>query len=96
MPAYVVAYVSVNDPDSMGRYATTVGPITESHGGRYLFAGPGAETLDGEWPGDGLAIIEFPSREAALRWYESSEYAEVKPLRLAAGPTALVVTPDVQ
>jgi uncharacterized protein (DUF1330 family) len=96
MPAYVVAYSAVNDPEAMGRYVSSAGPITESHGGRYLFAGPGAETLDGEWPGDSLAIIEFPTREAAMRWYESSEYAEVKPLRAAAGPTGLVLTPDVQ
>jgi uncharacterized protein (DUF1330 family) len=96
MPAYVVSYVAVNDPDAMGRYATTAAPITEGHGGRYLFAGPGAETLDGEWPGDAMAIIEFPSREAAMRWYESQEYAQAKPLREAAGQTALIVTPDVE
>ena len=95
MPAYVVAYVAVKDPESMGRYVDAVTDVTLSHGGRYLFAGPGAEVLEGDWPGDGLAIIEFPTREAAQRWYESAEYTEVKPLRQAAGPTALVLTPEV-
>ena len=95
MPAYVVAYVMVTDPPSMGAYASQVEAVTESFGGRYLFAGTGAEVLEGDWAQDGMAIIEFPSREAAQRWYDSPEYAPLKALRQAAGPTALVLTPDV-
>ena len=95
MPAYVVAYVKVTDPESMGAYASQVEALTKSFGGRYLFVGPGAEVLEGDWPLDGMAIIEFPSREAAQRWYDCPEYAPLRALRQAAGPTAVVLTPDV-
>ena len=95
MPAYVIAHVEVTDPEPFGRYAERVTAVTESFGGRYLFAGPGVEVLEGEFPGNGHAIIEFPSREDALRWYNSPEYGELIPLRQAAGPTSIVLTPDV-
>ena len=96
MPAYVVAYVTVTDPDSMGAYASQVMEVTESFGGRYLFAGRGAESLEGDFPVDGMAILEFPTREAAKRWYDSPEYAALRGLRQAAGPTAMALTPDVE
>lgn len=95
MPAYVFAYVNVTDPESMGAYGAQVGAVTESFGGRYLFVGPGAQALEGELAPDGMAIIEFPSHEAAKAWHDSSEYAPLKALRQAAGPTGLILTPDV-
>jgi uncharacterized protein (DUF1330 family) len=95
MPAYVFAYINVTDPDSMGAYASQVEALTESFGGRYLFVGPGAETLEGALAPDGMAIIEFPTNEEAKRWYDSPEYAPLKALRQAAGPTGLILTPNV-
>jgi uncharacterized protein (DUF1330 family) len=95
MPAYVVAWVKVEDPESMQRYGAEVMAITERYGGRYLCSGPGAEALEGDWQADGMAIIEFPSRADARRWYDSPEYAPVRALRQAAGPTSLIMTPDI-
>ena len=96
MPAYVFAYINVTDPDSMAAYGSQVGAVTESFGGRYLFVGQGAEALEGALAPDGMAIIEFPSNEAAKRWYESPEYAPLRALRQAAGPTGMILTPDVE
>ena len=45
MPAYVIAWVDVTDPESMGRYGAEVAAVTDRHGGRYLFAGPGAQAI---------------------------------------------------
>ena len=95
MPAYVVAFVTVENPEPMGRYAEAVAAVTERYGGRYLFAGPGAETIEGDWGANGMAILEFPTREDALRWYESPEYQAIKGLRAEAGPTSMTFTPDV-
>ena len=94
MPAYVVAWVSVTDPESMGRYGAEVVAVTERYGGRYLFSGPGAERLEGDWQADGMAIIEFPSQADARRWYESAEYAPLKELRQSASSSVFVLTPD--
>jgi uncharacterized protein (DUF1330 family) len=94
MPAYVIAWTKIVDRESMARYGAALGPVLERYGGRYLFAGPGTQALEGEWDATGMAIIEFPSHEDAQRWYDSPEYAPLRPLREAAGPTALLITPD--
>ena len=94
MPAYVVAWVTVTDPESMGQYGAQVTAVTERYGGRYLFSGPGARGLEGDWSADGMAIIEFPTQEDAQHWYDSEEYAPLRALRQAAGPTSLLMTPD--
>lgn len=94
MPAYVVAAVSVTDPEGMAAYGARVSAVTEAHGGRYLFVGPGAEKLEGDPTVDGMAIIEFPDQEAARRWYDSPEYTELREVRKGNSMT-LTLTPDV-
>jgi uncharacterized protein (DUF1330 family) len=94
MPAYVVARLDVTDPETMGQYVAAVTPVIESFGGRYLFAGPGTEALEGDRAPGALAIIEFPSHADARRWYESSEYAPLIELRQRAANSSLVLTPD--
>ena len=96
MPAYMIAQLNINDPEPMGPYAAGVTAVTEQYGGRYLFSGPGVTNVEGDWHPDGFAIIEFPSREAAMRWYDSPEYAPLRQLRQACGPTSLVLSPDVE
>jgi uncharacterized protein (DUF1330 family) len=41
-----------------------------------------------------MAIIEFPTHEDAQRWWDSPEYAPLRALRQATGPTSLLITPD--
>jgi uncharacterized protein (DUF1330 family) len=94
MPAYVVAWTKILDREPMARYGAALGAVVERYGGRILFMGPGAEVLEGDWDATGMAIIEFPSNEDARRWHESEEYAPLRPLREAAGPTGLLITPD--
>jgi uncharacterized protein (DUF1330 family) len=96
MPAYVVSYATVHDSESMERYVAEVPGITESYGGRYLFGGMDAEVLEGESSFDGMALIEFPTREDALRWYNSPEYSPLLAIRKAACSTLLVLTPDAE
>ncbi len=94
MPAYVVAFVNPTDMEAMGQYGGAVMEVTESFGGRYRWVGPGVETLEGDWQPQAMAIIEFPSRADAERWYRSSEYAPLIELRRRAGETGMVLTPD--
>ena len=94
MPAYIIAWVDATDPESMGQYVAAVAAVTESHGGRFLFAGPGARALEGDWDATAMAIIEFPSHEAAQRGVLRRVMPALRALRQAAGPTSLLITPD--
>lgn len=82
MPAWFVITAQVHDRE---RFATVYSPaaakLAEAMGGRYLVRGRIAETLEGPAEPGGAVIIEWPDREAALRFWNSPEYAEVKQLR---------------
>jgi hypothetical protein len=81
MPAYAVAHlreVAMGTGDSRvpAVHRCNAGALRESiHRPWWQDGGVG-----GAWPGH-LIIIEFPDRERARVWYESSAYQEVLPLR---------------
>jgi uncharacterized protein (DUF1330 family) len=83
MRAYVLAEIEVKNPDGYKGYAAAVVPTIEKYGGRFLVRGGAVHTLEGEWPARRRVIIEFPSLEAARKWWDSPEYEKPKALRRA-------------
>src|SRR5262245_34196310 len=63
----------------------------EAFGGKFIVRGGDLKFLEGEWPHRRLVIIEFPSREAAERWYRSPEYQKIIGLRLNSTVGNLVI-----
>jgi len=83
MPAYVIAEIEITNPDGYKEYTTLVPATIEKYGGRFLVRGGRAHALEGEWPARRHVVIEFPSMEAARKWWDSPEYAKPKTLRQA-------------
>jgi uncharacterized protein (DUF1330 family) len=55
-----------------------------AHGGEYLIRGAGKVTaLEGE-PPKRFVVIQYESVEKALEWYNSPEYAAIRPIRQKA------------
>ncbi len=75
MKAYVIAEITATDRAWVDEYLVEVTRLIAEHGARYLARTPKIEQLEGddEVP-QIIAIIEFPSREAALSFYNSAEY----------------------
>ncbi len=48
------------------------------------------ETLEGD-PADGVVVVEFADRAAALAWYESPAYQEAKQHRLKAADYRVIM-----
>lgn len=98
MKYYCVAELDVTDQSWVPEYVREVTGLVERYGGRYLARTPKVERLEGvgEVPHVFL-IIEWPSREAALAFYESEEYAPYLKSRLegSAGRFLLVAGEDV-
>ena len=92
MAAYLVAHLDITDPEAFQAYRETVPDVIAAHGGRYLVRGGAVEELEGDWRIPRLVIIEFPSMAATKAFYDSPEYRQILPLRLAAaeGTVALV------
>ncbi len=87
----MIVDVDVTDPE---RYSEYTGPVPESiakHGGRFLVRGGACEVLEGDWQPRRLVVIEFPSKEAALRWYHSDDYQELAKIRWSAATANFLV-----
>ena len=82
-PVYFVALLRVPDIEAYRReYGRRVLQQVSAAGAKLLVASPSPAVLEGEWESTWTAVIEFPDRAAALRWYRSEEYAPLKKLRL--------------
>jgi uncharacterized protein (DUF1330 family) len=81
MSVYVVAHIAVEDAEAYAAYQAVGLPILAAAGGRVVAGGPGGESLEGEPLPSSSAIVEFPSKEDALKWYHSEEYQQTIPMR---------------
>lgn len=82
-PVYFLARFRVPEVERYRReYGRKVLPQVAAVGGRLLVASDQPTVLEGEPEPTWTAVIEFPDRAAAMRWYESREYAPLKKLRL--------------
>lgn len=83
MAAYVLAEVEITNPEGYKAYTAVVPATIAQYGGRFLVRGGAAQVLEGEWPQRRRVIIEFPSKERALEWWNSPEYEKPMALRRA-------------
>ncbi len=90
MPAYVIADVTVNDPDRYADYRAESTATVAEHGGRWLVRGGDSEVAEGDWEPGRLVVIEFPSMEALRGWYESERYQAAIKIRQAASTGSIV------
>ena len=97
MAAYLVVTAQIHDRERfLAGYAAAAAELTERLGGEYVLRAPGAEVLEGEHPGGSVVVSRWPDRAAALAFWNSPEYAEVRRLRdgIAACQVLLVETPE--
>jgi uncharacterized protein (DUF1330 family) len=91
MKALVIAAETPQDERMFSEYRKAVPATLQPFGGKFIVRGGTLRLLEGEWPHPRLVIIEFPSREAAERWYSSSEYQKIIGLRLMSSVTNLII-----
>ena len=92
---YVIAQITVTDPQAYPDYVARVQPIVEKFGGEFLVRGGRSESYEGTPPGDRNVVIRFPSFEAARAWYHSEDYAEAKAMRQAASTSVQTIVEGV-
>jgi uncharacterized protein (DUF1330 family) len=96
MKAYCIVYEIVDDPAVFEDYRRQVLATIQAHNGRFLVRGGAFTTLEGEMPYERVAMLEFPSREAAERWYHSPEYQRILPLRTQASRSQFIVVDGIE
>lgn len=89
MAAYLLANLTIRDPQAFEAYRQAVPAMIARFGGRYLVRGGAVDVKEGE-PGLGRVIIlEFPDMAAARAFYDSPDYAPLLALRCAAADGTL-------
>jgi uncharacterized protein (DUF1330 family) len=88
---YVIADIEVTDPEVYEDYKRLSSAAAEKYHGRWLVRGGVVDVLEGDWQPHRFVVIEFDDEEAARRWYNSSEYAEAKAVRLRSARSSLVL-----
>lgn len=82
LAAYLVITAQINDRERfISGYAAAAAQLTARFGGEYLVRSPGLEVLEGAHPGGSLVISKWPDKAAALAFWNSPEYQQVKKLR---------------
>ncbi len=93
MPAYLIADITITDPEAYQEYSRQVGATVEQYGGRYIVAGATSqpEVVEGDWRPTRITILEFPTMEQLKTWYDSPEYAAIRGIRQRASDSHLIL-----
>jgi uncharacterized protein (DUF1330 family) len=91
MPAYLIADVRVKDPVRFEEYRALVPAVIAAHGGRYLVRAGAITHKEGALNVQRLVILEFPTMEAAQRFYDSDDYAPLMKLRLELADSQVIL-----
>lgn len=91
MPAYIIAVVNIKEPEKYQEYAKRAGPANARYGGKFLVRGGAKHALEGDLPFQRIVVTEFPSVEAAKKFYNSPEYQDARKHRLGAADFHMVV-----
>jgi uncharacterized protein (DUF1330 family) len=92
LSAYVIADVhEAWDDEALAEYRRGNTAAVAAHGGRFIVRGGDITVLEGEWDTRRVVIMEFPDTAAARAWYESDDYARIRPLRQGASHTRILL-----
>ena len=91
---YVVANIRVTDQDKFQQFSGMAGPAIKKYGGKVLARGPGADRLEGDVSGI-VMMIEFESKEAAYKFYNSEDYQAAKAVREDCSDTDFMIIEGV-
>ena len=84
MSSYLVVNADIVDAEMLVKYSKAAGPTVAGRPLKAVVVSNEAEALEGTPAGKRVVIIEGPTREALLEWYNSPEYQAVIGMRLAA------------
>ena len=79
--AYAVLQFNLINPELFGNYIKVASSTLGAHGGKVIVASENSIPQEGSLSTSRTTIIEFPSRDAALNWYNSTDYDKIKHLR---------------
>ncbi len=84
-PAYLIVEMHIRDLETYKQYMAEAPAAVKAAGGEYLVRGGRHEVLEGDWNPHRVAMLRFPSYEAAKAFYDGEMYKAARAKR--AGTT---------
>ena len=82
--AYILVDMRVTDMAQYQQYMAGASAAVAAAGGEYLVRGGRFETLEGQWQPCRMAMLRFPSFEAAKAFYDGEMYRAARVKRVDA------------
>src|SRR5690349_22653246 len=95
MTVYMIADIKITDNKWIPAYAASVHHIVHKHGGKYLSRSGNVRALEGKAPDTTLiALLQFPSAEAAEAFVNDPEYMPHAAGRRGGSESGIVLIDD--
>ena len=82
--AYIFVDVQISDLEQYKKYMAAAPAAVAAAGGEYLVRGGKFETLEGNWKPSRIAMLRFPSYDAAKTFYDAELYRAAREKRQGA------------
>ena len=88
---YLIAQINIHDRDEYAKYGQGFAEIFRAHKGESVAFSEEPVELEGSWDFTRTVVVRFPSKQAALDWYNSKEYQQIAKHRWAASEANIVL-----
>ena len=82
--AYIFVDMQISDMEQYKKYMAAAPAAVAAAGGEYLVRGGKVETLEGNWKPARIAMLRFPSYDAAKTFYDAELYRAARGKRKGA------------
>ena len=82
--AYIFVDMQISDMEQYKKYMAAAPAAVAAAGGEYLVRGGKLETLEGNWKPARIAMLRFPSYDAAKTFYDAELYRAAREKRKGA------------
>ncbi|QPF74326.1 DUF1330 domain-containing protein [Roseateles sp. DAIF2] len=95
MSAFIIADVTITDPEQMAKYREWSTKAMQEHGAEVQVRGGAIEVLEGDWTPSRLVLLKFADHATARAFYDSQTYQHAKTLRANAGVMRMLIVDGV-
>ncbi|WP_341905643.1 DUF1330 domain-containing protein [Polaromonas sp. YR568] len=81
---YIIVDMQISDMEQYKKYMAEAPASVAAAGGEYLVRGGRFETLEGRWQPARIAMLRFPSYDAAKAFYDGEMYRAARAKRAGA------------
>ncbi len=79
--AYVIVDMKISDPQQYQQYMALAPAAVKAFGGEYLVRGGRHVVMEGQWQPTRMAMLKFPSLQAAQTFYDAELYRAARAKR---------------